>query len=146
LLGTPGNNPYCHYRALELQKKGLRERVVKIREAAKESFAVGEFDLITERISDGALVASTASSKRPVKVREHGIGTDLPLEGRVPPKLDLCRVCNCYLGSTEITCPHCGADVQAAAVAYEADRRRRGAIISEIERQLEKKLSVVSGQ
>jgi Y-X(10)_GDL-associated radical SAM protein len=146
LLGTPGNNPYCHYRALELQKKGLRERVVKIREAAKESFAVGEFDLITERISDGALVASTASPKRPVKVREHGIGTDLPLEGRVPPKLDLCRVCNCYLGSTEITCPHCGADVQAAAVAYEADRRRRGAIISEIERQLEKKLSVVSGQ
>jgi len=32
LLGVPGNNPYCHYRALELQKKGLRERVVKIRE------------------------------------------------------------------------------------------------------------------
>jgi hypothetical protein len=47
LLGLPGNNPYCHYRALELQKQGLQERVVKIREAAPASFAVGEFELIT---------------------------------------------------------------------------------------------------
>ncbi len=30
LLGRPGNNPYCHYRALDLQKCGLRERIVKL--------------------------------------------------------------------------------------------------------------------
>ena len=41
LLGTPGNNPYCHYRALELEKRGLRDRIVKIRDAAAASFAIG---------------------------------------------------------------------------------------------------------
>jgi Y-X(10)_GDL-associated radical SAM protein len=144
LLGVPGNNPYCHYRALELQKKGLRERVVKIREAVKESFAVGEFDLITERISDGVVVASTASSEHPVSFGEHGVATNLPLEGRVPPKLDLCRACNCYLEPTETTCPHCGADVQSTSVAYAEDRRRREAIISEIERQLRAIKSIIN--
>ena len=28
LFGKPGNNPYCHHRALELQRAGWRERVV----------------------------------------------------------------------------------------------------------------------
>jgi len=29
LFGKPGNNPYCHYRVLELEKEGKRERVVR---------------------------------------------------------------------------------------------------------------------
>ena len=33
LLGRPGNNPYCHHRALELLRKGRRERV-ELRQAA----------------------------------------------------------------------------------------------------------------
>jgi hypothetical protein len=53
LLGRPGNNPYCHYRVLELRKQGLRERIVKRREAAPESFGVGEFELVAEHIPDG---------------------------------------------------------------------------------------------
>jgi radical SAM protein with 4Fe4S-binding SPASM domain len=81
LLGVPGNNSYCHYRALELQKKGLRERVVKIREAAKESFAVGEFDLITERISDGAVVVNTASSERPLRFGGSPLRRQRPVDG-----------------------------------------------------------------
>jgi radical SAM protein with 4Fe4S-binding SPASM domain len=48
LFGRPGNNPYCHYRALELQKKGLRERVVKIKNAPGLPFDQGEFALIEE--------------------------------------------------------------------------------------------------
>lgn len=48
LFGRPGNNPYCHHRALELQKLGLRERVVKKRDAPDASFAIGEFALVTE--------------------------------------------------------------------------------------------------
>src|ERR1700739_4589473 len=67
LLGVPGNNPYCHYRALELDKLGLRERVRKIRDAAKKSFAVGEFEIVTERVADGAVVATSASQPRPRK-------------------------------------------------------------------------------
>jgi Y-X(10)_GDL-associated radical SAM protein len=136
LLGVPGNNPYCHYRALELQKKGLRERIVKIREAAKQPFAVGEFDLITERISDGAVVESTASSEFPVEVGKKRAAADSPLEGRVPTKLDLCRACNCYIAPQEAICPHCGADVESAAAVYAEEHRRREMVIDELQRQL----------
>jgi Y-X(10)_GDL-associated radical SAM protein len=137
LLGVPGNNPYCHYRALELQKKGLRERVVKIREAAKTPFGVGEFDLITERISDGAIVTSTASFNGPsARPKQPDVPAVSPAQGRIQPKLDLCRACNCYVLPTETACPHCGADVQSVAITYEEDRRRRAAIIAEVERQL----------
>jgi radical SAM protein with 4Fe4S-binding SPASM domain len=33
LHGRPGNNPYCHHRALEMQKAGKREHVVRVSEA-----------------------------------------------------------------------------------------------------------------
>jgi len=54
LLGKRGNNPYCHHRALDLAKHGLRERVVKIKDAPPQSFAVGEF-AGDERALAGAL-------------------------------------------------------------------------------------------
>ena len=134
LLGVPGNNPYCHYRALKLQEGGLRERVVKIRDAAKASFAIGEFELITERISDGAIVASSASQPRP---GARDPSTASPDEGRIPARLALCRACDAYITDSEVvTCPHCAADVRAAALVHEAEARRRAAIIAEVERHL----------
>jgi radical SAM protein with 4Fe4S-binding SPASM domain len=48
LFGRRGNNPYCHYRVLELAKRGVRERVVKTSEAPQRSFATGRFALIEE--------------------------------------------------------------------------------------------------
>lgn len=132
LLGVPGNNPYCHYRVLELQKQGLRERVHKIRDAAKASFAVGEFELVTERIADGAVVGGSAVDRRPAPRRANGAAPD---EGRVPPQLNVCRACNAYIYE-EATCPHCGADVAAAAAEYDEDARRRAAAIAEVERLL----------
>ncbi len=50
MFGKPGNNPYCHYRALEFQKRGLRERVVKTKDAPGLPFDRGEFALIEEPI------------------------------------------------------------------------------------------------
>lgn len=71
LLGKPGNNPYCHYRVIELQKQGLRERIVKVEEAGKASFAVGRFDLVTEKISDGTRWrASSARANHRTHVEE----------------------------------------------------------------------------
>lgn len=29
-LGRPGNNPYCHHRAIELARRGLRERIERV--------------------------------------------------------------------------------------------------------------------
>lgn len=48
LFGRPGNNPYCHHRALELQKKGLRERLVPLSFAPGRPFDHGVFDLVLE--------------------------------------------------------------------------------------------------
>jgi radical SAM protein with 4Fe4S-binding SPASM domain len=47
-FGRRGNNPYCHHRALTLARRGLRERVVKVREASPDPFAHGEFAIVEE--------------------------------------------------------------------------------------------------
>jgi radical SAM protein with 4Fe4S-binding SPASM domain len=50
LFGRPGNNPFCHHRALEMQKRGLRERIVRTVAAPGEPFDHGLFDLVVEPI------------------------------------------------------------------------------------------------
>lgn len=51
LFGKPGNNPYCHHRALEMQRMGKRERVV-LREAAPGTpFDHARFDVVEEEIA-----------------------------------------------------------------------------------------------
>lgn len=45
-----GNNPYCHHRAIEQAKRGIRERVVPQINAPGVPFDNGEFALITEPI------------------------------------------------------------------------------------------------
>ena len=134
LLGRPGNNPYCHHRALSLAREGLRERIVQIRRAPDAPFGIGEFELITERVSDGTVVHSTAARNGLVQLerpRAYPTG-QLPDEGRVPPALDLCRACDGYIMPGEETCPHCGASVSAAAAAHEADVARRNALMDQI--------------
>lgn len=48
LFGKPGNNPFCHHRALEFDKKGLRERLVHVESAAGTPFDHGRFELVVE--------------------------------------------------------------------------------------------------
>jgi radical SAM protein with 4Fe4S-binding SPASM domain len=48
LFGKPGNNPYCHHRALELQRAGWRECVVLRDRAPGNPFDHGTFELIRE--------------------------------------------------------------------------------------------------
>jgi radical SAM protein with 4Fe4S-binding SPASM domain len=50
IMGRPGNNPYCHYRALDHQKRGLRERLVRVEAAAGEPFDNGRFAIELEPI------------------------------------------------------------------------------------------------
>jgi radical SAM protein with 4Fe4S-binding SPASM domain len=49
----PGNNPYCHHRALEMQRRGKRERLVRADEAKGRPFDNGRFELIVEDIETG---------------------------------------------------------------------------------------------
>jgi radical SAM protein with 4Fe4S-binding SPASM domain len=48
LFGKAGNNPYCHHRALEMQAKGKRERVVRRELAPGLPFDYGRFELVEE--------------------------------------------------------------------------------------------------
>jgi MoaA/NifB/PqqE/SkfB family radical SAM enzyme len=48
LLGRPGNNPYCHHRALELERQGKRERVERVEEAPGKPFDQGRFEIVLE--------------------------------------------------------------------------------------------------
>lgn len=48
LFGKPGDNPYCHHRALERDREGLRERLVLRESAPGEPFDHGIFELVVE--------------------------------------------------------------------------------------------------
>jgi len=47
-FAKPGNNPYCHHRALEFAARGLRERLVRVEPAAGEPFDHGRFEVSVE--------------------------------------------------------------------------------------------------
>lgn len=48
LLGRRGNNPFCHHRALDLLRRGRRERVVRVVAPEGVPFDHGRFEIIEE--------------------------------------------------------------------------------------------------
>jgi radical SAM protein with 4Fe4S-binding SPASM domain len=48
LMGRAGNNPMCHYRALDFDRRGLRERLVKVADAGGKRFDHGRFEVVVE--------------------------------------------------------------------------------------------------
>ena len=48
LLGRPGNNPFCHHRAQELARVGLRERIELVAAAPGVPFDHGLYRVIRE--------------------------------------------------------------------------------------------------
>jgi radical SAM protein with 4Fe4S-binding SPASM domain len=48
LFGRPGNNPFCHHRALELLREGKRERLVRTGSAEGKPFDYGRFEIVVE--------------------------------------------------------------------------------------------------
>lgn len=47
-FGRPGDQPYCHFRALEMKRRGLRERLVPTAAAEGVPFDNGLFELVRE--------------------------------------------------------------------------------------------------
>ena len=47
-FGRPGNNPYCHHRALEMQANGKRERLVQTQLASGAPFDYSHFEIVVE--------------------------------------------------------------------------------------------------
>ncbi|HYC90778.1 MAG TPA: GDL motif peptide-associated radical SAM/SPASM maturase [Thermoanaerobaculia bacterium] len=116
LFDRAGNNPYCHYRVLQLAEAGLRERVEQVAAAPGRPFDNGRFDLILEPL-DGGPGERIVPPPMPAAARKR---TE---QDRVPPALPLCRGCNQYVKPEEQECPHCGCDVAATrAAAAELER------------------------
>lgn len=70
ILGKPGNNPWCHHRALELAAVGQRERLVQVQRAPGQPFDQGRFELIVESVEPSVVisqpaVASTSTGSKP---------------------------------------------------------------------------------
>lgn len=68
IMGRPGNNPYCHFRALAQKKAGKRERLVPRAAAPGEPFDNGVFTLIEEPFD--AEEPPLAAPRQLVKIRK----------------------------------------------------------------------------
>ncbi|MEW5511314.1 GDL motif peptide-associated radical SAM/SPASM maturase [Pseudomonas asiatica] len=134
VLGRPGNNPYCHYRALDLNKKGMREVIKKTRGASELSFSLGEYSVVMERILDGVEVANYSLGLQPISLPCSP--SSEKMQQKLPLKLELCRSCNQYVHTIEITCPHCGADIELEELKFQKHISFQNALIMDVERLL----------
>jgi Y-X(10)_GDL-associated radical SAM protein len=126
LFGRAGNNPYCHHRALELSKQGLRERIAQVEKAPGVPFDHGRFELILEK-NDGAPVdtfamaannlvqiSSTRSRQRKKATRRSAGDFE---------DLVLCRGCNRHVFRDTRTCPFCQGDIRVLAKIHDKKMR-----------------------
>lgn len=113
LFGKRGNNPFCHYRALELKKKGQRERIRKVKEAPGNSFDIGLFEIIVEN-EKGEII----EIQSPGTMVDHNLQS-LGRVPRTPEVLKLCKGCNNYIYEHETICTHCNADVEKVGREYD---------------------------
>ena len=60
LFGRRGNNPFCHHRALDLLRRGRRERVIQTAAAGGAPFDHGTFEIVEEEWPDGHLERARA--------------------------------------------------------------------------------------
>lgn len=67
-FGRPGNNPYCHHRALEMRARGLRERLERVEAAPGVPFDHGRWEIAVEPFVEGAAVARVVQPSRRLRV------------------------------------------------------------------------------
>lgn len=122
LLGRKGNNPYCHHRAIELARRGLRERIDPAEKAPGHSFDHGRFNLIQETLS-GEPIQCPGSDGRLYQLQ--GMGQANPEQDRPRTDklsfLEICRGCRRHVLPGTRSCPHCGSAVPELASSYAAD-------------------------
>jgi radical SAM protein with 4Fe4S-binding SPASM domain len=101
LFGRPGNNPYCHHRALVLKNDGLRERIRLAKSAPGVPFDNGIFELIVED-SEGRVVSVA-------KPAEDAFSCEGSTSKPVRKKIDLllCSACEQFALPHEVACPFC---------------------------------------
>lgn len=141
LFGRAGNNPFCHHRALELSKQGLRERIAQTESAPGVPFDHGEFELILETtaghkpssLGAGANKTATAANVGTVPLARNALvqiapsrkRKDQQRQQRTPPseRLILCRGCRRHVYSDTKVCPFCEGDIVALANLHQTKLR-----------------------
>lgn len=146
LFGRAGNNPFCHHRALELSRQGMRERIVQIEKAPGKPFDHGRFALVLEGAdgkplpedtvnSDNAASASASTTKSAKSIpltstslvqimpSKNGRRSTRKTQTAEPPELVICRGCNRHVNDGTKVCPHCGGNVVALTRAHEKNLR-----------------------
>lgn len=127
LFGRRGNNPFCHHRALELQKKGLRERIRKIKEAEGKPFDYGLYEVVVEN-DNGEIVeiqsphsaeALTASTFKDT------LRTAVPLK--------LCHNCNHYIYESSTICDFCNTDTNESTRIYQQNLHEAEMALKKVE-------------
>jgi hypothetical protein len=113
LFGRAGNNPYCHHRALELSKQGLRERIAQVEQAPGTPFDHGRFELILED-ADGAAnaVDKLALANNLVQISSTRPKTKQTQKSK---ELVLCRGCNRHVFQGTKICPFCDGNIRTLA-------------------------------
>jgi Y-X(10)_GDL-associated radical SAM protein len=110
LFGKAGNNPYCHHRALELSKQGLRERIIQVEKAPGTSFDHGRFELVLETLDGKATAANNLVQITSVRTRQ-------------PAELILCRGCNRHVKTGTQVCPFCSGDIRSLTKQHDKNLR-----------------------
>jgi radical SAM protein with 4Fe4S-binding SPASM domain len=125
LSGRPGNNPFCHHRALKLAERGWRECLVPRQAPSGQPFDFGLFDIIVE---------DERGERFSQDVFDHDFFADAPKAKR-HTGLFRCASCGAFKGAGP-TCEHCGTggndavdepdgtDVYARAIAQFAQLER----------------------
>jgi Y-X(10)_GDL-associated radical SAM protein len=124
LFGRAGNNPFCHHRALELSKQGLRERIAQVESAPGIPFDHGRFELILESSDDSSVGTIPLSGNSLVQIsrtRKRKIPEQIPAEKS--ESLILCRGCRQYVLPDAQTCPFCDGDIRTLAKLHAARLR-----------------------
>lgn len=82
LFGRAGNNPYCHHRALELSRQGLRERIMQVEEAPGLPFDHGRYALILENADGHTVGFATGSHEQDAPAPAHLLQSATPLKSQ----------------------------------------------------------------
>ena len=127
LFGRAGNNPYCHHRALELSKKGLRERIAQVEKAPGTPFDHGRFELILEA-ADGTTATSPVDAIPVTGNALVQISSARKAKRSSAPEsqeLIICRGCDRHVLPHTKICPFCQGDVCALTKLH--DKKLRAA-------------------
>lgn len=87
LLSRAGNNPYCIHRALELEREGKRERVVKVEDAPGLPFDHGRFEIIEEiwpeASTEPTILGVDVAKVLEMRSRDRGVWTPAEIRDRL---------------------------------------------------------------